>query len=136
MIKNRKVIVCTHGRFGEELLKSAEMIVGPLQGYKSYSLLPSEDPHSLISQLERDLKEEDEILCLVDVFGGSPSTLTAMISNKYNMRILSGVNLPMILELSNIGMEEPMDEVVTRLIDTVSHSCIDVLALFKKGREN
>ncbi|MBU5584106.1 hypothetical protein KQJ29_31135, partial [Enterococcus sp. S181_ASV_20] len=34
------IIVATHGQFGEELVKSAEMIIGPMQNVYNLSLLP------------------------------------------------------------------------------------------------
>ena len=34
------IIVATHGRFGEELVKSAEMIIGPTENIYNLSLLP------------------------------------------------------------------------------------------------
>ena len=39
---NKKILVCTHGRFGEELIKSAQMIGGnAFKNIKAVSLLPS-----------------------------------------------------------------------------------------------
>lgn len=31
-----QLIICTHGRFGEELLRSAEMIAGPMKDIKVF----------------------------------------------------------------------------------------------------
>ena len=36
--KEKKIIIGTHGKFGEELIKSAEMIIGNLENIKVFSL--------------------------------------------------------------------------------------------------
>ena len=132
---DRKVIICTHGKFGEELLKSAEMIVGNLPSYKAYSLLPGMDPQDLKTIIESDLNPDEDVLCLVDVFGGSPSTLTAILSQTYKLTILAGVNLPMLLELSNASEDKTNEELSQDLIDTTRGACINVLEFMRKGRE-
>ena len=40
MENNVWVFVCTHGRFGEELMKSAEMIAGEAENVFAFSLMP------------------------------------------------------------------------------------------------
>ena len=37
---NLNIIIGTHGRFGEEIIKSAEMIVGKMENVRAVSLLP------------------------------------------------------------------------------------------------
>ena len=44
MEKDLCIFVCTHGRFGEELIKSAEMIAGKSENVYSFSLLPGMPP--------------------------------------------------------------------------------------------
>ena len=38
-MSNHVFLICTHGRFGEELIKSAEMIGGQLKNVYAFSLL-------------------------------------------------------------------------------------------------
>lgn len=130
----RKVIVCTHGNFGEELIKSAEMIVGPLPNFKGYSLLPTMDQEDFAKQIEKDISPNEEVICLVDIFFGSPAISMAALSQKYNLKIISGVNLPMLLELSNVDDVIGVSEVTERLIKAVQESSIDVLAFLNKRK--
>ena len=44
MEKDLCIFVCTHGKFGEELIKSAEMIAGKSENVYSFSLLPGMPP--------------------------------------------------------------------------------------------
>lgn len=70
MEDNVWVFVCTHGRFGEELIKSAEMIAGETENVFSFSLLPGMPPEDYRSMLEQQLEklQGGKVLCLVDLF--------------------------------------------------------------------
>ena len=50
-------MLCTHGRFGEELIRSAEMITGPLKNVQAFSLMPGMDPPT------RVMKERSRSVC-------------------------------------------------------------------------
>ena len=52
MEDNVWVFVCTHGRFGEELMKSAEMIAGEAENVFAVSLMPGMQPEDYRAMLE------------------------------------------------------------------------------------
>ena len=43
-MKNKYLLIGTHGEFGKELVKSAEMIMGKTENVYVFSLLPDMDP--------------------------------------------------------------------------------------------
>jgi PTS system mannose-specific IIA component/PTS system mannose-specific IIB component len=96
------VIIGTHGTFSEEILKSAEMIFGAQENVGSVSFKPGEGIENLAekySELISKLDCTDGVLFMVDLFGGSPFNAASLIAMKHeNMEIVTGVNLPMILE--------------------------------------
>ena len=47
--------ICTHGRFGEEIVKSAEMIYDRLDDVKVFSLLPGMSPEEYNACIEKEL---------------------------------------------------------------------------------
>ena len=65
MEDNLWIFVCTHGRFGEELIKSAEMIAGETENVFSFSLLPGMPPEDYHSMLEKQLEKlhDGKVLC-------------------------------------------------------------------------
>ena len=97
------VIIGTHGMFSEEILKSAEMIFGAQENVGSVTFKPGEGVEHLIekyNELINDLDCTDGILFMVDLFGGSPFNAASIIAMKNeNVEIVTGVNLPMILEV-------------------------------------
>jgi len=96
------VIIGTHGMFSQEILKSAEMIFGAQENVGSVSFKPGEGVEHLVgkyNELISKLDSTEGILFMVDLFGGSPFNAASLIAMKHNnMEIVTGVNLPMILE--------------------------------------
>ena len=96
------VIIGTHGMFSEEILKSAEMIFGTQENVGSVTFKPGEGVEDLVEKYNKLISEldcKDGVLFMVDLFGGSPFNAASIIAMKNdNMEIVTGVNLPMILE--------------------------------------
>lgn len=97
------IILGTHGKLSEEILKSAKMIYGEQENIASINFLPGEDADSLVTKYEDAVKTlhcEDGVLFLVDLFGGSPFNAASRIAVKNeNMDIVTGINIPMLLEV-------------------------------------
>lgn len=97
------VIVGTHGYFSEEIIKSSEMIFGSQENVGFVTFKPGEGTEDLLNKYNKLIDEldcKDGVLFLVDLFGGSPFNAASMIAVKNeNMEIVSGVNLPMLLEV-------------------------------------
>ena len=123
----KKVLVCTHGRFGEELIKSVEMIAGPLTNTVAVSLLPGMSVEEYHEKLRTELDKENETLCLVDIFGGTPSHSVLYMSQEYPLDIICGVNLPVLLESSTMTSYDSKEEFKEHLIDVYKTNGYDVL---------
>lgn len=97
------LIIGTHGMFSEELIKSSEMIFGIQENVGAVTFKPGEGTDNLVEKYEKLINEldcKDGVLFMVDLFGGSPFNAASMISMKNeNMEIVTGVNLPMLLEV-------------------------------------
>lgn len=131
--QKKHIFICTHGRFGEELIRSAEMIVGKLEDVHSFSLLPGMALEEFSNIVEDELKTiEGEFIALVDLFGGTPCTTMAMLSQNYPVQILTGLNLAMLIELYSQKDNYELEELLEIGIRTVNDSCKDVLKVLKR----
>lgn len=122
---DRAIIVITHGEFGIELIKSAEMIMGPQEDVAGLGLRPGEsvdDLRNTASKTVEDLQEKGkEIIVCCDVLGGSPSNVALYLAAKHNLRIFTGVNMPMLIELfQGYQTEENTDEFLANVEHTGS----------------
>lgn len=116
------VIVATHGKLAEELLNSAAMLVGSGRQMGCACVMPTMNPEEFLAETERKVAALDTgegIVALVDILGGTPNNTLFRLSKKYNIRIVTGVNLSMVmycvLERSD-GMTA--DELIEALLQT------------------
>ena len=95
------IVLVSHGELGDALIRAAEMIAGPAERVFSVPLLPGESPESFGDKLAVALREIEgqETLVLIDLFGGTPYNVAARQVLKENVECVTGVNLPMLLEL-------------------------------------
>jgi len=95
------VILISHGDLGAALLQAAEMIAGPAEATQVVSLYPGEAPETFGEKLEAALAEVggQEVLILIDLFGGTPYNLAVRYVLQDNVECVTGANLPMLLEV-------------------------------------
>lgn len=96
------IIVGTHGYCAEQLLKSTEMLLGKQDNTAWVDFVPGENVDTLIEKynvvLER-LDVSQGALFFVDIWGGSPFNAANVISSqKENLDVIAGVNIPMLVE--------------------------------------
>lgn len=130
------VIIGTHGVFSEEILKSAEMIFGSQENVGSVTFKPGEGIDALVEKynnLINELDSKDGVLFMVDLFGGSPFNAASIIAMKNsNMEIVTGVNLPMILEV--LGSRE--FSTLPELLKIAENSGKDAVKVLNKNLNN
>ncbi|OPJ56152.1 PTS system mannose-specific EIIAB component [Clostridium chromiireducens] len=129
------VIVGTHGMFSEEILKSAEMIFGGQENVASVTFKPGEGVDNLVEKYNKvinELDSKDGVLFMVDLFGGSPFNAASIIAMKHeNMEIVTGVNLPMILEV--LGSRDFSS--LSELLEIANNSGKDAIKVLNKNLE-
>ncbi|MNM43530.1 PTS system mannose-specific EIIAB component [compost metagenome] len=110
------IIVGTHGDFSREIVKSSEMIFGKQENIQYVTFNPGESADDLINKYEsimRELNYEDGLLFMVDLFGGSPYNAASRIAVKEeHIDIVTGVNLPMLLEVFAVRDSISVEELV------------------------
>jgi len=93
-------IIATHGRLGEELIRTAERIAGPQTGldFVSNEGLSADSLASVIRRRMAECEGAAGIVVMTDVPGGS-TTLACRSLRLEGRRawVVSGVNLPMVL---------------------------------------
>lgn len=111
------IIIATHGKFSEELLKSSEMIFGSQTNVATVTFKPGEGTENLVDKYNTLIDEldcNDGVLFMVDLFGGSPFNAASMLALSHDkMEILTGVNLPMLLEVFASKDFSSLSELVT-----------------------
>ena len=97
------VVVVTHGRLGEELLATAQGIVGELASARALAVSAMESMEEARTALGRSIAELEQgqgVLVLTDMFGGTPANLALTFLDERRVEVVTGVNLPMLIKLS------------------------------------
>lgn len=97
------VLVITHGSLSEGLKDTSEMIIGSSSDLYTISLDPGMGHEDLTAQIDKvrsNLSPQDDLLILLDLFGGSPAIACARaLQDDVGIDVVTGVNLPMFLEV-------------------------------------
>ena len=95
-----KIVVITHGRLGKALIETAELIMGRQTDYYTFGLFPEDSVEDLKEKVNELLCIDDfaqNVLCFVDMVGGSPFHVVLQLMANKKITCITGVNLPMIL---------------------------------------
>ena len=94
------ILVVSHGRLAQELLETAKLFLGEAPQAAALTLDNAEDADSFrirMTQAVLSLDAGEGVLILADLFGGTPCNC-AMALLSHRVRLLTGVNLPMLIE--------------------------------------
>lgn len=124
----KKIIICTHGKFGEELVHSAEMIVGPIKDIEVFSLLPGMNPIEYKDKIQSFIQENygNEFLCMADLYGGTPSNMLASLIPLGNIEVVTGLNLSMLIEVYTQLKHMNLTELKKCALSTLNSSGYDL----------
>lgn len=97
------IIIATHGVAAEQLLRTTEMLIGEQSDVAFIDFVPGENAETIMGKYQQklatDLAHCDQVLFLVDTWGGSPfNAANRVIGEQTNMDIVTGVNVPMLVE--------------------------------------
>lgn len=101
------VVVVSHGKLARELVAATEHVVGEQRRFRSISIEPDDDMDARRTQILETAQacdDGDGVILLTDMFGGTPSNLAIQVmgQGQGNIEVLAGVNLPMLIKLSEV----------------------------------
>ncbi len=121
------IILLTHGRWGEELIKGAEMIAGPIKNIYAFSLFPEQPIKNYLSKVEAVLKNmSTEAIVLTDLFGGTTSNVALMLFRKYKCHVASGLDIAMLIAADELRKEYGGGELIEMIIDRSTNNCKNI----------
>jgi len=123
------ILVVTHGNFGNELIKSAEMIAGKQENIEALGLFVEDDFDMFKSKVKNKIKElenEEGVLVLTDMFGGTPSNASFANLNNLDFECVTGLNLPMMLEVLINRDIKTLKELVNIAVDVKKNSIFNL----------
>ncbi len=107
------LLLVSHGRIAESFLEVSLEIVGPVKGVQVVSLAEPIDEEKVMEGIRKARKEIDQgdgILILTDMFGGTPANLCFSLLEDPMVEVLTGMNLPMILQILSSRKDASLPE--------------------------
>jgi len=140
------ILIVTHGEMASGIIDAAKMIIGEDEDQSPNSIQPvilkeGESPETFTDEIDKRIDQMAKggmsgVLILTDLFGSSTtnagvnvmiSRKRAKLSKEFQIAVVSGVNLPMVLELiPALKSNSSIDEMVKLAVDTGRKSILDV----------
>lgn len=110
----RKFLIATHGTFANGIKSSLDIIIGSpenvflIEAYTGENKSIKDEVDEVLFQL----KDNDELIVFTDLLGGSITNQILQFALKENVYIVSGVNLPLLLDVMLADPDTPVEEVI------------------------
>lgn len=113
------VVIVTHSQLGEAFIEAAEFIIGTrADTMVSVSINLNEHADKLREKIAKGIKTVNRhkgVLILTDMFGGTPSNLSYSFLEEGRVEVISGVNLPILIQAINKREEMELSELAESL---------------------
>jgi PTS system mannose-specific IIA component len=112
------ILIVTHGELANELLRTAQEIVGKLPRVEAVSIHAAEQIEKARKKIEALLQRVNDgsgVLIFTDLFGGTPSNLVLSYLEAGKVEVVTGVNLPMLMKLPSLREERDLRALADKL---------------------
>lgn len=115
------IVIVTHARLASELLQAAELILGSLPLVEAVSIDRDMSVELVRNHLEQVISrigaDGEGVLIMTDLFGGTPTNISAEFLSPGKVEIITGVNLPMLIKATSARINAKLDGLVCLLLE-------------------
>jgi len=113
------IVIVTHARLASELLQAAELILGSLPLVEAVSIDREMSVELVHNHLEQVISSigADGVLIMTDLFGGTPTNISAEFLSPGKVEIITGVNLPMLIKATSARTNADLDGLACLLLE-------------------
>ncbi|HNW35835.1 MAG TPA: hypothetical protein PKM25_12930 [Candidatus Ozemobacteraceae bacterium] len=128
------LVLITHGTLSQVLVETVSMIMGPQPDLTAITFSARESIETLRQKAFDAIAPYRETGCLVmtDVLGGSATNICVEFLKTDGVRILTGVNLPMVMEAANHRNMTDLTAFAQRVRDGAARGIIDLKAFYEE----
>ena len=119
-IKKIGGVIVSHGKVANELLAAAETVVGKLDHITAVSIGWNDNVETAKNDIARAIKKVTKgngVILLTDMFGGTPTNISAMFLADGDIEVVTGVNLPMVIKLASQHRETLLMEMAKEVVE-------------------
>lgn len=128
-------LITGHGEFSGGLLSAVNMIAGEQEGVEAlnfYENVNLDDyEYELKNKVETLLEENEGVLIFTDLLGGTPFRTAMVIASEFdNVEVVTGTNLPMLVEGTAFRFTDDVKSLIDQLIQVgyegIEHPQLDL----------
>jgi len=111
------LVLVTHAGLATALKLSAEMIVGSIENCTTVEVAPDERADDIMARVVAAVEavQSGGAIIMTDLFGGTPSNMAMSFLKEGCIEVVTGVNLPMLIEFCSRREKMPVAELATNL---------------------
>lgn len=111
------LVLVTHAGLATALKMSAEMIVGAIENCATVEVVPDERADDIMARVVAAVEavQSGGAIIMTDLFGGTPSNMAMSFLKEGCIEVLTGVNLPMLIEFCSRREQMPVAELAADL---------------------
>lgn len=132
------IVIVTHSQLGEALIDAAEFVIGTRpEATVSVSIDLNENVDKLRKKIAGGIKtvnQKEGVLILTDMFGGTPSNLSYSFLEEGQVEVISGVNLPILVQAINTRKKMELSKLATTL-ESFGRKSISLASGILKGNK-
>ncbi len=112
------LVLVTHAGLADALKSAAEMIVGSIDLCSSVEVAPGEHADEIMARVVSAVGSvsANGAIIMTDLFGGTPSNMAMSFLQEGRIEVLTGVNLPMLIEFCSKRERMPVAELAAELL--------------------
>jgi fructoselysine and glucoselysine-specific PTS system IIA component len=136
--RTRKFLIATHGTFAAGVRSSLDIIIGAvehvflIQAYIDAAV----SVETQIKEVMDQVNDKDELIVFCDILGGSITNQVLQHALRSNVYVVSGFNLPLLIEVLMADAETPVEEVITSAIENAKEQMTYVNKLLTAQKED
>ena len=122
----RKYLIAAHGTLASGIRSSLEIIIGSLENVFIIEAYIGENKslEEEIALVLLQINSEDDLIVFTDLMGGSVTNQILQYALKKNVYIISGFNLPLLLDILLADPATPVNEVIETGIKTAKDQIV------------
>lgn len=122
-----KILLASHGDLAYGVYSSLKIIMGEQKNISTLCAYKEEDfdLKKEVSNIFNNLSDEDELIVVTDIFGGSINNEFMNYMGRDNFHLVSGLNLPLLMELvliqDNCNIDENIQNALNNSNQTIKY---------------
>ena len=134
----RKFLIATHGTLAAGIKSSLDIIIGEvahvflLQAYVDEQTSVEAELGKILAQVG----DGDELVVFTDILGGSITNQILQHCLRPNVYVVSGINLPLVIDIMLADNTTPIEEVISTAIENAKEQMVFVNKLLTGQNED